>query len=282
MAVDSTAQADSRENAAGPSLVMVGGGRMGEAIVAGLIASRTMAPSAMTVVEPDERRRDELQASHGIRTTASGLDEIGVAEIVILAVKPQVIEGVVRDLADALAGTAVVSVAAGITTARLESLLPAGTVVVRVMPNTPALVGEGMALISGGSEATAEHVEAVRALFASIGGALVIDERYQDAGTAISGSGPAYFALVVDALARAGVSQGLTRDVAQALAIQTMLGTAVMLRDTGIHPAELMDGVASPGGTTIAALGALESGGVRASFDAAVAAAVRRSRELGS
>ena len=116
----------------------------------------------------------------------------------------------------------------------------------------------------------------------AIGDAIVIDERYQDAGTAISGSGPAYFALVVDALARAGVAQGLSREVAQALAVQTMLGTALLLTETGMHPAELIDGVASPGGTTIAALGELEAGGVRAAFSSAVAAAVRRAKELGA
>jgi pyrroline-5-carboxylate reductase len=149
------------------------------------------------------------------------------------------------------------------------------------MPNTPALVGEGMALISAGSEATDTDIETVEALFSAVGRVIVIDERYQDAGTAISGSGPAYFALVVDALARAGVAQGLARGTAQELAVQTMLGTARMIQETGMHPEELIDGVASPGGTTIAAIGALESHGVRAAFGTAVSKAVRRAKELG-
>jgi len=264
------------------SLAIVGGGRMGEAILAGLVAAGAVAADSIVVAEPNAARREELASVHGVRTCAAGGEAARGARVVVLAVKPQVIDAVVADLAADLAGAVVVSVAAGITTARLESLLPAGSVVVRVMPNTPALVGHGMALISGGSEASAEQVELVRSLFGAIGEAVVLDERYQDAGTAISGSGPAYFALVVDALARAGVSQGLSRDLAQELAIQTMLGTAVMLRETGVHPAALIDGVASPGGTTIAALNELEAGGVRSAFAKAVAAAVRRAKELGS
>jgi len=253
---------------------------MGEAIVAGLIAAGTVQASAVVVAEPDEARGRVLRA-HGVTVVREGRAAVDGASIVILAVKPQVIDAVVRDLGD-VGGALVVSIAAGVSCARLESALAPGTKVVRVMPNTPALVRAGMALVSGGTETTEAEVELVRSLFASIGDAIVIDERYQDAGTAISGSGPAYFALVVDSLARAGVAQGLSREVAQALAVQTMLGTALLLTETGMHPAELIDGVASPGGTTIAALGELEAGGVRAAFSSAVAAAVRRAKELGA
>jgi pyrroline-5-carboxylate reductase len=149
------------------------------------------------------------------------------------------------------------------------------------MPNTPAMVGAGMAVVSGGGEAGAEQVETVRALFAKLGAAIAIDERHQNAATAISGSGPAYFALVVDALARAGVAAGLPRTVSQSLAIQTMRGTAELLDATGQHPEALIDGVASPGGTTISAINALEANGVRAAFGEAVRAAVGRAEELG-
>ncbi|MBN2848921.1 MAG: pyrroline-5-carboxylate reductase [Coriobacteriia bacterium] len=266
---------------AGRTLAIIGGGRMGEAIAAGLVTSGALVADEIAVAEPSAERR-EVFARHGIEAMADGHDVVGGAEIVLLAVKPQVIDAVLAHLADDLApGAMVVSIAAGITTARLESLLPDGMSVVRVMPNTPAMVGAGMAVVSGGSAATDDQVERVRALFEAIGEAVVIDERYQDAATAISGSGPAYIALVIDALARAGVQQGLTRDVAQALAVQTVKGTAELLATTGMHPEELVDAVSSPGGTTIAAIGALEAGGVRAAFVDAVDAAVTRAKELG-
>lgn len=264
------------------SLAIVGGGRMGEAILAGLISSGVVPAESIVVAEPDSARRESLASEYGIRVVSEGREACEAADIVIVAVKPQVIGEVVAELAESLGEKLTVTIAAGISTARLESSLPSGSAVVRVMPNTPALVGEGMALVSGGSEATADQIDTVVRLFAAVGRAVVVDEKYQDAGTAISGSGPAYFALVVDALARAGVSQGLSREVAESLAVQTMLGTARMIQATGVHPEALIDGVASPGGTTIAALNVLEAGGVRSAFAEAVAAAVRRARELGS
>jgi len=264
------------------ALAVIGGGRMGEAIVAGLISSDAMDASAIAVAEPDDRRR-EVFARHGIVVVADGHELAGDAEIVLLAVKPQVIDAVVAHIADHLSPeTLVVSIAAGIPTARIEALLPAGTSVVRVMPNTPAMVGAGMAVVSGGAVASGSQVERVRRLFEAVGEALVLEERAQDAATAISGSGPAYAALFIDAFARAGVAQGLSRDVAQRLAIQTFKGTAELLATTGMHPQELVDGVSSPGGTTVAALEALEAGGVRPAISAAVAAAVKRAKELGS
>lgn len=264
------------------ALSIVGGGRMGEAIAAGLVSSGALAPGSIAVAEPDERRR-EVFAGQGFHTVADAHEIVGDSEIVLFAVKPQVIDAVVAHVADHIAeGALVVSIAAGIPTARLESLLPANTPVVRVMPNTPAMVGEGMAVVSGGLAADARHVERTRELFEAVGEALVLDERAQDAATAISGSGPAYVALFVDALARAGVAQGLSRDVAQRLAIQTFKGTAELLSVTGMHPQELIDAVSSPGGTTVAALEALEAGGVRPAISSGVAAAVRRAKELGS
>ncbi len=254
---------------------------MGEAIVAGLIAAGAATPSAIVVAEPDAVRRETLIAAHGVRCVATARGALPGAVIVLLAVKPQVIDAVVADISPELpAGALVVSIAAGVTSSRLESALPAGTPVVRVMPNTPAMVREGMSVMSGGSEATAEQVELVRGMFAAIGRVIVLDERYQDAATAISGSGPAYVATFIDALARAGVRQGLARDVAQALAVQTLRGTVALLDGTGQHPEQLVDAVSSPGGTTIAALEALEAGGFRSSVSAAVAAAVARAKEL--
>lgn len=262
-------------------LAVIGGGRMGEAVVKGLLDSGSLSAEHIVVAEPDPARRQTLETAHGLTCVGAGAEAASGADIVILAVKPQVIESVVAGLASAVGSALVVSIAAGVSVARLESLLPAGTPVVRVMPNTPAMVGKGMSVVSGGQEASGEHVDIVRALFAELGDAIVLDERYQDAATAISGSGPAYVALFVDALARAGVRHGLPRDVAQHLAIKTLAGTAQLIETTGQHPEQLIDSVTSPGGTTIAALEVLESRGFRAAVADAVAAAVARSKELG-
>lgn len=264
------------------TLAVVGGGKMGEAIAAGLVTSGVLAPSAIAVAEPSGERRGVFERQ-GIAAVADARDIAGETEILLLAVKPQVIDAVVAHVAeDVQRGTVVVSIAAGIPTGRLESLLAEGTPVVRVMPNTPAMVGAGMAVVSGGAHATAAQIERVRNLFEAVGEAIVLEEQAQDAATAISGSGPAYAALFIDALAEAGEVQGLPRDVAQALAVQTFAGTARMLALTGMRPQDLIDGVSSPGGTTVAALQALEAGDVRAAISAAVASAVKRAKELGS
>jgi len=264
------------------TLAIIGGGRMGEAIAGGLIAADVLAPGSIVVAEPVPARRAELSAAHGVRCVAEAAPAACDADIVLLAVKPQVIDEVAASIASDLADALVISIAAGISCARLESHLPAGTAVVRVMPNMPALVREGMSVISGGSEATAEQVDLVRSLFSALGKTVVLEERYQDAATAISGSGPAYVALVVDALARAGVRHGLPRQVAEDLALQTVAGTATLIDRTGQHPEQVIDNVASPGGTTIAAIEALEAGGLRSAFAAAVSAAISRSKELGT
>lgn len=266
----------------GQRIAVIGGGKMGEAIVAGLIAVGFSDAVDIVVAEPNVARADVFVA-HGVAVVSDAHDAVSDADLVLIAVKPQVIDAVVAHIAEDVPSSAVViSIAAGITTARLESLLPAGTAVVRVMPNTPAMVGEGMSVVSGGSETSATQVEAVRALFEALGRAIILEERYQDAAAAISGSGPAYVALFLDALARAGVRQGLPRDVAQALAMQTMRGTVELIERTGTHPEAVVDAVSSPGGTTIAAIEALEASGLRSGVFDAVAAAVRRSKELGS
>lgn len=263
-------------------LVIIGGGRMGEAIAAGLLASGLIRADRIAVVEPSEERR-AVFAAHGIDTARDGHEVTPHAEVLLLAVKPQVIDAVLAHLADDInPDTLVVSIAAGVTTARLESLLEEGAAVVRVMPNTPAMVGAGMAVVSGGSAATEQQVERVRAMFEAVGDALVLPEAAQDAATAISGSGPAYVALIADALADAGAGQGLPRDVALRLAVQTLKGTAELLATTGMPPQALIDGVSSPGGTTVAALAALDAGSLRAVIAEAVDAAVRRAKELGS
>jgi len=262
-------------------LAVIGGGRMGEAIVGGLIAADAFEPSRIVVAEPDPARRAILSERHGVTAVASGAEALAGADVVILAVKPQVIDAVVTSLAPSVGDAVVVSIAGGVTCARLESMLPSGTHVVRVMPNTPALVGAAMSIVSGGAEAAEADVAAVAEIFGAIGEVVVLDEALQDACTAISGCGPAYMALVIDALARAGVREGLSRAVAERLALQTMRGTVALIEATGQHPEEVIDAVSSPGGSTIAAVTELEARGVRAAFAAAVRAAVVRSRELG-
>lgn len=262
-------------------LAVIGGGRMGEAIVAGLVGSGAIAASRIVIAEPSGTRRASLAEAHGVDVVADGSDAVPGADVVLIAVKPQVIDAVVASLAPSVSGAVVVSIAGGITCARLESMLPAGTSVVRVMPNTPALVGAGMSVVSGGTDASPQQVGLVSALFGCIGQAIVLDESLQDACTAISGCGPAYMALVIDALARAGVREGLTRDTAQMLALATMRGTVELIEKTGQHPGAVIDAVSSPGGSTIVAVGELETHGVRAAFAAAVRAAVARSRDLG-
>ena len=263
-------------------LAVIGGGRMGEAIIKGLLDVGALGTEHLVVAEPDALRRETLGAAHGVRCVAGANDAAIGADIILVAVKPQVIDSVLETISASVGHALVVSIAAGVSAARIESHLPAGTAVVRVMPNTPALVGEGMSIVSGGSEAGDEQIDLIRALFAELGDAVVLDERHQDAAMAISGCGPAYVALFIDALARAGVRHGLTRDVAQHLALQTLKGTVTLIEATGQHPEQLVDAVTSPGGTTIAALETLESRGFRAAVADAVSAAVARSKELGA
>lgn len=262
-------------------LAIIGGGRMGEAIAAGLLRSGALAPSQVVVADPDAGKRERLSAELGVPTVTTGSEAVRGADAVILAVKPQVVDVVLSGLADGVGSALVVSIAAGVTCARLESLLHPGARVVRVMPNAPALVGAGMSIVSGGTEASPRDVAVAEALFGALGDVVVLPESLQDACTAISGCGPAYMALFIDALARAGVREGLTRDLAERLALQTMRGTVELIEATGQHPEEVIDAVSSPGGSTIAAVTELEARGVRAAIAAAVRAAVLRSRELG-
>jgi len=206
---------------------------------------------------------------------------VAKADLVLLAVKPQMMGQVLQGLAQAVEKQLVISIAAGIPTYYIETRFPRPVRVVRVMPNTPALVLEGASALCAGAHATADDLALARTIFEAVGRAVVLDETAMDAVTGLSGSGPAYIFVVIEALADAGVRVGLSRDVAQLLAAQTVLGSARMVLETGKHPAVLKDMVASPGGTTIAGLHALEAGALRATLLDAVEAAAERSRELG-
>jgi pyrroline-5-carboxylate reductase len=260
---------------------VIGAGVLGETLLSGLLRAGR-AVDQLVVVEKRAERAAELKERYGVDVVAD-VAAAGSAETVLLVVKPQDMAEVLGDIAPALRrGQLLVSLAAGITTGFIESHVPHGVAVVRVMPNTPALVDEGMAAISPGTHCDDAHLAEAEELMASVGRVVRVPEKLQDAVTAISGSGPAYVFFVVESMIEAGVHLGLPRTIAHELAVQTLFGSAVMLRETGEHPAVLRERVTSPGGTTAAALRELEVHRVRAAFLAALEAARDRSRELGS
>ena len=276
-------------NAAIDYLVVVGGGRMGGAIAGGVIGQGLIGAESVIVVNPGTERCDELRASLGVRCVGSltqardlFLADAPAAPCILLAVKPQVLPSVLPEVDVAFPGVLAASVAVGIDTQTIEDVLASGSHVVKVMPNTPAMVGEGMAVVSGGSRATEADVAAVTSLFIALGAAVIVDESLQNVSSAISGSGPAYFALIVRGLEDAGVARGLDRATARELAVATMVGTGRLFTERGLEPNELMQQVASPGGTTLAALGVLEGGDLTGLLDRAVGAAIARAEELGS
>ncbi|MGV8966736.1 MAG: pyrroline-5-carboxylate reductase [Cellulomonas sp.] len=253
---------------------------MGEALLAGALGSG-WGPEDIVVTEPYPARAADLTARYGVRCVASSADQVREADVVVVALKPKDVAGVLAEIAGSLQpGTLLVSVAAGLPCAFYEQRLPAGTPMVRVMPNTPAVIGKGASAISGGTHASPDHLALTEKILAKTGLVVRADEKDLDAVTAISGSGPAYVFYVVDALAEAGVLLGLTRDRARQLAVATVAGAAALLEETGEHPVILRERVSSPGGTTVAALRELDAHGVRAAFLAAAEAARDRSREL--
>lgn len=266
-------------------LMVLGGGKMGEALAGGLVASGWAPAEEITVVEPYEARRKDLASRHpGLRLAENvqvALDGAGGApEGAVIAVKPVDVETACRDLSPA-GVPRVLSIAAGVRTASLESWLGGGVAAVRAMPNTPALVGAGASAIACGSSAGPEDLAWASGILGAVGTVVTVSEPALDAVTGLSGSGPAYVFLVAEALIDAGVLVGLTRPVARQLAIQTLLGSARLLDESGEEPASLRAAVTSPGGTTAAGLRALESAGVRSAVLDAVAAATQRARELG-
>ena len=254
---------------------------MASAILRSLLAQGLVSPSQVTVSDPVEACR-EAAAELGVRAVPSNLEAAAGADVLLLAVKPGVVPAVLEEVAGTLSPTqVVVSIAAGVTVPQLEELLPPDVPVVRVMPNTPAQVGAGAAALCRGTHATAAHADLVRQVLEAGGLCVEVSEAQLDAVTGLSGSGPAYVCLIIEALADGGVRMGLPRTVALTLAAQTVLGGAKLVLETGDHPAVLKDRVATPGGTTIAGLAALEEAGVRSGLIKAVEAAARRSAELG-
>lgn len=262
-----------------PQLVFVGGGKMGEALLGGLISSAWAPASAFGVVEPSAERRAALSARF---PDVVMLDIADVAETdIVIAVKPHH----VADVTNAVAGRGIgraLSIAAGVTIDALESGLAGETAVIRCMPNTPALVGKGASAIAGGAHAGPDDLAWATAILSSVGTVTVLDEAALDAVTGLSGSGPAYVFMVAEAMIAAGQQVGLSPDVADALARQTLLGAATLLAESGEDPAVLRQNVTSPGGTTAEGLAVLEAHGLRQAFAEAIAAATARSIELGN
>jgi pyrroline-5-carboxylate reductase len=260
-------------------VAILGAGVMGETLLSGLIRAGRRVDDLL-VGEKRPERATELEERYGV-SVVDNVEAARSADTLALVVKPQDMEDLLKEIAPVVRpGQLVVSLAAGITTGFLESHLPDGVAVVRVMPNTPALVDEGMAAISRGSHCDEEHLLEAEALMASTGRVVRVPERQQDAVTAISGSGPAYIFFVVEAMIEAGVHLGLPRGTASELVVQTVVGSAKLLRETGEHPVVLRERVTSPGGTTAAAIRELEDHKVRAAFLTAMEAARNRSRAL--
>jgi len=266
----------------GKKVGFVGGGNMGEALIRGLVESNLVPADAILVSDVRADRTRQLAEQYGVRALGGNAALVSEADVVILAVKPQIMATVLREVAPALGNRPLlISLAAGVSTATIQSVLGKYPRLIRVMPNTPALVLRGVTAIARTPGLDVDDLETAQEIFAAVGKAVVLDEDHLDAVTGLSGSGPAYVAIVIESLADGGVKMGLDRATAMTLATQTVLGAAALLAETGLHPGALKDMVSSPGGTTIAGIAALEEGGIRTTFIRAVERATLRSRELG-
>ncbi len=262
-------------------VAILGCGKIGEALVGGLLSSGWRRPEEVVVSGRRRERVDELSERYGVHATLSNAEAVAGADLVVLAVKPQDFDVLLGEIGPLLAPEqTVLSIAAAIPTAAIERRIAPSVPVVRAMPNAAAIVHQAISGVCPGAHAGNEHLALAEECLSHLGTVVRVPERYMDAVTAVSGSGPAYFALLAEAMIEAGILLGLSREISTRLVVQTMLGTAVLLRDEGMHPVELRESVTSPGGTTICAIRELEQAGVRAAFLNAIQAAMERSREL--
>ena len=259
-------------------IAIIGGGRIGEALLAGLLSSGWQ---DIVVTSRREERVAELHDRHKVEATSSNSDAVQGAALVVIAVKPQDIEALLAEIGPLLSPEqTLLTIAAAIPTTYIEARIADGVPVVRAMPNSPSTVHEGMAGLAAGTHAGEQQLALAEEVLLHLGRVVRVPESAMDAITAVSGSGPAYFALLAEAMIEAGILLGLSREISTTLVVQTMLGTAKQLRDEKMHPVELRESVTSPGGTTIAAIRELEQAGVRAAFLNAIQAAMTRAREL--
>jgi pyrroline-5-carboxylate reductase len=262
-------------------IAILGAGRIGESLISGLLSSGWRKPSEVAATTRRAERVAELRERYGVDATLSNHDAAAGAALIVISVKPQDIESLLGEIGTlVLPEQTVLSIAAAIPTARIENRLSSGVPVVRAMPNTPSTVHEGIAGLCAGAHAGEEHLDLAEEALSHLGAVVRVPEDALDAITAVSGSGPAYFALLAEAMIEAGILLGLSREISTQLVVQTMLGTAKQLRDEKMHPVELREMVTSPGGTTIAAIRELELAGVRGAFLNAIQAAMVRAREL--
>lgn len=263
------------------NVAIIGVGNMGLALMKGMIDGGAISPERVVIHNRRPERTEALSTKYGVKRAESNAACVKGADIVLLAVKPQIFSKVLHEIAGGEGNPLYISVAAGVPTRRIESSIGGTPRVVRAMPNTPALINEGATAIAAGAHATEADVELARAIFSEVGRVVIVDEIHLDAVTGLSGSGPAYVFLIIEAFADAGVKVGLSREIAIELAVQTIQGSARLLQKTGEHPGKLKDQVTSPGGTAIVGLHTLEAGGLRTTIMNAVEAATHRARELG-
>jgi pyrroline-5-carboxylate reductase len=267
----------------GKRVAFLGAGNMGEALIKGLTQTGLVPAASITASDPRADHLGEVAKRYGIRAVGDNVALVGGADVIILAVKPQIMGAVLKEIASAVDdGKLLISIAAGVATKKLRDHLGKAARLIRVMPNTPALVLEGVTAIARADGLKPGDLETAEELFGAVGKVAVLDESALDAVTGLSGSGPAYVAIAIEALADGGVKMGLDRATAILLAAQTVLGSARLVLETGVHPGQLKDMVSSPGGTTIAGIAALEDGGFRRTLMQAVERATIRSRELGA
>ena len=263
-------------------IAIIGAGNIAEALVSGLLDGQVVQPSQIFATDVADERLRHFETRYGVRVGSNNVEAVKGATVVILCVKPQVLDEVLAELKfSGRTQPLVISVAAGITIARIQAGLKWKASIIRVMPNTPSIVLEGATAIAGGPGVSDHHLKLGKSIFEAVGKVVVIEESHIDTVTGLSGGGPAYVYVFIEALADGGVKMGLSRSVARVLAAQTVLGAAKMVMDSGEHPGTLKDRVASPGGTTIAGLHSLEEGKLRGTVINAVQSATQRSRELG-
>ena len=266
----------------GQKVGFIGGGNMGEALIKGLVAANLVPPEAIYASDVRPERLRALDQQYGIQLLQDNAELVRQADIVILAVKPQIMAPVVRQISAAVTKKKLlISIAAGVSTLTIRAALGKEARLIRVMPNTPALVLEGVTAIAKADGLEPGDLDTASEIFSAVGRVVTLEEELMDAVTGLSGSGPAYVAVVVESLADGGVKMGLDRVTAMTLATQTVLGAARLMLETGMHPGALKDMVSSPGGTSIAGVHALEEGGIRHTLIKAVERATQRSRELG-